>query len=89
MEEQNWRFVDTAEVPAWNAVSGEVEELFTELGAFVARRAERFVPYARRVSYAGSGRHHVSRSRRPGAWLASKLRDAGDFLLGSFRFLEA
>ena len=38
-------------------------------------------PYARRVEYAGRGRHHVSRTRRPIAWALSKLRDLGDTLV--------
>lgn len=46
--------------------------------------ARRFVPYARRVEYAGHGRHHASHSRRPVAWIASLLRDAGDWAFGSF-----
>jgi hypothetical protein len=89
MNEQNWRFVETREVQAWNAVSGEVLQVFTDLGEFVSERAEKFVPYARRVAYAGKGRHHASRTRRPGAWIRSKLRDAGDWAFGSFRFLSA
>ena len=48
-----------------------------------------FVPYARRVEYAGRGRHHVSRTRRPFAWALSKLRDAGDALFGAFAFSAA
>jgi hypothetical protein len=44
----------------------------------------RFVPYARRVEYAGTGRHHVNHSRRPGAWLVSLFRDAGDWAFGAF-----
>jgi hypothetical protein len=52
-------------------------------------RSPRFVPYARRVDYAGHGRHHVSHSRRPGAWLASRFRDLGDVLFGAFDFLAA
>lgn len=51
--------------------------------------ARRFVPYARRVEYAGHGRHHVNRSRRPGAWLVSLFRDAGDALVGAFAFSAA
>lgn len=82
-----WRYVEQDESNAWNAVSGEVVAIFSDLGEFVGRRAERFVPYARRVSYAGSGRHHASRRRRPLAWARSVLRDAGDFVFGSFRFL--
>lgn len=84
MNEQNWRFVETQEVLAWNAVTGEVVQAFTDLGGFVGRRAEKFVPYARRVSYAGKGRHHASRSRRPVAWVRSLLRDLGDSLIGAF-----
>jgi len=47
-------------------------------------RSPRFVPYARRVEYAGHGRHHASAQRRPLAWALSKLRDAGDALWGAF-----
>lgn len=87
VEVQTWRYVEKHESTAWNAVSGEVVQIFSDLGEFVGQRAEKFVPYARRVAYAGSGRHHASRSRRPGAWLRSVLRDAGDWAFGSFRFL--
>jgi hypothetical protein len=52
-------------------------------------RNRRFVPYARRVEYAGHGRHHATAQRRPGAWLLSKLRDAGDALFGAFAFSAA
>lgn len=41
-------------------------------------------PYARRVEYAGHGRHHATVSRRPGAWAVSLLRSLGDALFGAF-----
>jgi hypothetical protein len=47
-------------------------------------RSTRFVPYARRVDYAGHGRHHAKASRRPSAWAVSLLRDLGDALFGAF-----
>jgi hypothetical protein len=47
-------------------------------------RSPRFVPYARRVEYAGTGRHHATRSRRPWAWAVSLFRDAADSLVGAF-----
>lgn len=48
---------------------------------------KRFVPYAYRVAYAGTGLHHVKPSRSPRAllrWAQSAFRDAGDALFGSF-----
>lgn len=45
-------------------------------------------PYARRVDYAGHGRHHAKVSRSPGKWLLSRLRDAGEFLYGSLTLGE-
>lgn len=71
-------------------ITGEILKVvdhYTELGAFEPKRAQTLVPYAERVRYAGSGRHHASRSRRPLAWVSSRLRDAGDWAFGSFRFL--
>lgn len=47
-------------------------------------RTRRFVPYARRVEYAGHGRHHTSVSRRPVAWAVSLFRDALDRIVGDF-----
>jgi hypothetical protein len=47
-------------------------------------RSQRFTPYARRVEYAGHGRHHAKASRRPTAWAVSLLRDLGDVLFGAF-----
>lgn len=72
-------------------ITGEITKVvthYTELGEYTPKRAEPFVPYARRVAYAGSGRHHASRSRRPAAWALSVLRDAGDVLFGSFRMAD-
>jgi hypothetical protein len=47
-------------------------------------RSPRFIPYARRVEYAGHGSHHAKVSRRPLAWAVSLLRDMGDALWGAF-----
>ncbi len=56
---------------------------------YVGPRARKFVPYAERVAYAGSGRHHVSARRVrsiEGAirWASSRLRDLGDALVGAW-----
>ena len=57
----------------------------TSLGAFRPKRSAKLpVPYAHRLAYAGSGRHHAKPTKSPVSWFASKLRDLGDALFGSF-----
>lgn len=70
------------------AITVEVIEHYTSLGTFKPNRLPLVVPYAERVRYAGNGRHHASRTRRPGAWLRSRLRDLGDALFGAFRMAD-
>lgn len=74
----------TRELARLSSIAGEAIDHYTSLGVFTPKRARTFVPYAERVAYAGSGRHHASRTRRPFAWLRSLLRDLGDVVLGSF-----
>jgi hypothetical protein len=72
----------------------EFTEHYSALGAFESPAARpwslrRFTPYAERLAYAGSGRHHVRPTRvrtfddakRAAVSLA---RDLGDFLWGPF-----
>lgn len=48
-------------------------------------RAPKFTPYAVRVAYAGTGRHHAKPQRGSlGKWFRSRLRDLGDSLVGVF-----
>lgn len=72
--------------PGWHAVitAEYFSEHFSTLGPFRPSRTQRFMPYAVRVAYAGRGRHHASRTRRPSAWAVSILRDVGEALFGSF-----
>jgi hypothetical protein len=51
-------------------------------------RRVKFTPYARRVEYAGHGRHHATARRSPGKWLSSRLRDLGQFLFGELTLGE-
>lgn len=80
---KNWNQL-TADLKTITGEIVKVVEHYTILGEFKPVRAQRFVPYARRLEYAGKGRHHAKRSNRPLAWAASKLRDAGDVAFGSF-----